>query len=167
MPILLLYYPEKEKRWTVEVAGKRFTIGRAPDVEVCIPHTSVSKKHLLVERKGPHYVFRDLESKNGVYLNDFRTVRGSLENGDEIRLGSITITFYEEKPPAERLAAFLAPSTKSSTEPPAPKDLGEEDAKDLAVRQTTVLLRKAPEAPRDREAEKPPGNAPPTEAPSD
>jgi hypothetical protein len=79
MPTLILYYPEKEKRWKVDVEGDSFAIGRSRDSQVCLPHTSVSKKHLLVERKGKRYVFRDLGSKNGVIVNGFRMSKGTLE----------------------------------------------------------------------------------------
>lgn len=115
LPTLLFYYPEKEKRWKLEVQGDRFTIGRSREVEVCIPHTSVSKKHVLVERRGPKYIFRDLGSKNGSYLNDFRMTRGALSDGDELRVGSIRITFYkaaapEQAVPPEGGAVAASPS---------------------------------------------------------
>jgi hypothetical protein len=100
MPTLLFHYPEKEKRWTVEVEQDRFTIGRSRDADVCVPHSSVSKKHLLIERRGPRYFFQDLRSKNGIYLNEFRKERGTLTDGDEIRLGSIRVKFYRARPPA-------------------------------------------------------------------
>jgi hypothetical protein len=80
------------------------------------------------------------------------------------------ITFYEERPTAERLAAFMTAPSKSSTEVLLPKDLGENEA-DLSVKETTVLLRKAPEAPGGKEMEpaagRPPEGTPPEEAPLD
>jgi predicted component of type VI protein secretion system len=100
MPTLILYYPEKEKRWKVDVEGDSFAIGRSRDSQVCLPHTSVSKKHLLVERKGKRYVFRDLGSKNGVIVNGFRMSKGTLEDGDELQIGSLFITFYSDGGPA-------------------------------------------------------------------
>jgi hypothetical protein len=105
MPTLLLHYPEKEKRWKVEVQKDRFTVGRSREVDVCIPHTSVSKKHLAIEKRGPRFFFRDLGSKNGIYWNDFRRESGSLTDGDELRLGSIVITFYRKEAPPQLPAA--------------------------------------------------------------
>jgi pSer/pThr/pTyr-binding forkhead associated (FHA) protein len=141
LPTLLFYYPEKEKRWKLEVQSDRFTIGRSREVEVCIPHTSVSKKHLLVERRGPKYIFRDLGSKNGSFLNDFRMARGSLSDGDELRVGSIRITFYKAAAPEEALedaGVTGAPSpvteqkpgegTTTSSGPPPPSRAEQETA---------------------------------------
>ena len=141
LPTLLFYYPEKEKRWKLEVQSDRFTIGRSREVEVCIPHTSVSKKHLLVERRGPKYIFRDLGSKNGSFLNDFRMARGSLSDGDELRVGSIRITFYRAAAPEDALqtaGVTGAPSpategkpeegTTTSSGPPPPSRAEQETA---------------------------------------
>ncbi len=115
MPTFVLYYPEKEKRWQVELQGQQFLIGRTREAGVCIPHTSVSKKHVLVEKKGPRFVYRDLGSKNGVYLNGFRMDQGALDDGDELRVGSLLITFYREKAP--RPAASAAPKPAASATP--------------------------------------------------
>ncbi|HVR75196.1 MAG TPA: FHA domain-containing protein [Planctomycetota bacterium] len=124
MPTLLLYYPEKEKRWKVEVKGQSFTIGRARDAAVSIPHASVSKKHVLVERRGSRYAYRDLGSRNGTYVNTFRRDQGILDDGDELRIGSILVTFYSEKAPpralnempAAPLALGTAPASLDETE---------------------------------------------------
>src|SRR4029453_750471 len=79
MPVLFLHYPDKKKRWTREVLKDRFTIGRSRDAEVCIPHTSVSKQHVLVEKRNGRFIYRDLGSTNGIYLNEFRKDQGTLE----------------------------------------------------------------------------------------
>lgn len=119
MPTLVLYYPEKDKRWKVELKGDRFTIGRSREVEVSIPHVSVSKRHMIVERRAGRYLYKDLGSRNGVFLNGFRMDQGALDEGDQLRVGSILITFHREKPPS-------VPESKVATEAPEPAPPPEE-----------------------------------------
>lgn len=124
MPTLVLHSPEHNKRWAVEVDAERFFLGRAREAQVCIPHESVSKRHLTVERRGGRYYFRDEGSRNGVKLNGFRMKQGPLEEGDELQLGQIVITFHREKPPAPVGGEPPAPGSLSVT--PAPQAAGEE-----------------------------------------
>lgn len=99
MPTLVLYYPPKKKRWEVRITKERFTIGRAVDADVKIPLPGVSKQHALLEHKGGRFTLRDLESRNGVYLNGFRIREGALTDGDEMQIGGVFITFYRKSPP--------------------------------------------------------------------
>jgi hypothetical protein len=99
MPTLLLYLSETKKRWRVELEGEKFLIGRSREAEVPIAHASVSKKHVVIERRGGQYTFRDLGSRNGTYINELRASHGPLADGDELRVGAVEITFYRGEPP--------------------------------------------------------------------
>jgi len=118
MPLLIITCDESNlsRRCLIEV--DRFTIGRSRDSSVSIPHRSVSKTHLELERTSAGYSFRDLESKNGTFLNEERRQNGVLRDGDVIRVGKVRITFKE--PSAARPPAAPIPSPRPSIPAPPP-----------------------------------------------
>jgi DNA-binding winged helix-turn-helix (wHTH) protein len=69
-------------------------LGRDPEVTVWIDSRSVSRKHAEIRIQGDTAVLVDLESKNGTYLGGERVESARpLSDGDEIRVGSISLTF--------------------------------------------------------------------------
>lgn len=63
-------------------------IGRAPDAEICIDQTEVSRCHARIRVAGTSASIEDLDSKNGTYLNGTKLEhRAELKNGDEIWIG--------------------------------------------------------------------------------
>jgi len=46
-----------------------------------------------ITREGHAYRWRDLESTNGVYINDEKLIEGALEPGDKVRIGSTVLRF--------------------------------------------------------------------------
>jgi pSer/pThr/pTyr-binding forkhead associated (FHA) protein len=70
-------------------------IGRAPQNEIVIDHPTVSAHHAVLLRTGASYSLKDLNSRNGTWINgDFVTDAG-LKDGDTIRFGSVTGIFAE------------------------------------------------------------------------
>jgi len=69
-------------------------VGRDPTAQVWLDSSSVSRRHarIIVDDEG--VTVEDLKSKNGT-LVDGRLAKGPvrLADGDEIRFGSITVTF--------------------------------------------------------------------------
>jgi DNA-binding winged helix-turn-helix (wHTH) protein len=69
-------------------------LGRAPDAAVWIDAPGVSRHHALIRVDGTQATVEDLESKNGTYLGGQRiTAPSVLSDGDQIRLGSVVVTF--------------------------------------------------------------------------
>jgi len=69
-------------------------LGRAPDAAVWIDALGVSRHHARIVVEGRGATVEDLGSKNGTYLGAERvTARCRLADGDQIRLGSVVITF--------------------------------------------------------------------------
>ena len=64
------------------------SLGRHPNNTIQLLDKIVSKEHCIIERRGDHYVLRDLGSLNGTYINGER-VHGEreLKHGDDIALG--------------------------------------------------------------------------------
>ena len=70
------------------------TIGRHPDNTLQILDRIVSKEHAQVVRQPDgRYLFRDLGSLNGSFLNGERLTDRVLQEGDEITLGSTTLKY--------------------------------------------------------------------------
>ena len=69
-------------------------LGRAPDVAVWIDALGVSRHHARIIVEGGDATVEDLGSKNGTYVGAERvTAPCRLADGDQIRLGSVVITF--------------------------------------------------------------------------
>jgi DNA-binding winged helix-turn-helix (wHTH) protein len=69
-------------------------IGRASDATIQVDSPGVSRYHAKVVVSGREATLEDIRSKNGTYLNGTRVRESSpLGNGDEIRVGSVVMTF--------------------------------------------------------------------------
>jgi DNA-binding winged helix-turn-helix (wHTH) protein len=69
-------------------------LGRAPDAGVWIDAPGVSRNHAQITVAGRDATVEDLGSKNGTFVRGERiTAPYRLADGDQIRLGSVVITF--------------------------------------------------------------------------
>jgi DNA-binding winged helix-turn-helix (wHTH) protein len=69
-------------------------LGRAPDATVWIEAPGVSRHHARIVVSGGNATVEDLGSKNGTFVRDRRVSAPlALCDGDQIRLGSVVITF--------------------------------------------------------------------------
>jgi DNA-binding winged helix-turn-helix (wHTH) protein len=69
-------------------------LGRAPDAAVWIDAPGVSRHHARIRLEGGDATLEDLGSKNGTYLGgQLVTAPSALSDGDQIRLGSVVVTF--------------------------------------------------------------------------
>ena len=69
-------------------------LGRAPDAAVWIDAPDVSRHHAKIHLEGQIATLEDLGSKNGTYVRGERlTAPYPLIDGDQIRLGSVLVTF--------------------------------------------------------------------------
>jgi len=76
------------------VSGETFRIGRHADNELMVADASISRFHAEIRHElSSHYVIRDLESLNGVYVNGRKARSAILGNGDLIELGDVTLKF--------------------------------------------------------------------------
>ena len=53
----------------------------------------MSRRHAEIVRDGDAWFIRDLKSSNGTKVNGAGVVDQMLQDGDEIRLGSVTFVF--------------------------------------------------------------------------
>lgn len=78
------------QRW--EITQAQVTIGRDPERQICLPDASVSRLHAQVTRQQAGYYLTDMQSSNGVFVNDEQLVEPRLlRTGDTIRIGEVTL----------------------------------------------------------------------------
>jgi pSer/pThr/pTyr-binding forkhead associated (FHA) protein len=69
-------------------------IGRASDAAIPIDSPGISRHHARIVVTNGEPTLEDLGSKNGTHLNGSRiTTRRQLSDGNEIRLGTVVLTF--------------------------------------------------------------------------
>jgi DNA-binding winged helix-turn-helix (wHTH) protein len=90
----------EERRWlvferrSIPMLPGANVIGRAADAAVQIESPGMSRYHARVHVAGDEVTLEDMGSKNGTFLNGNRIATASrLADGDEIRLGTTTLTF--------------------------------------------------------------------------
>ena len=71
------------------------SIGRHRTNDIVLIDELVSRFHAEIEFYKNKYYIRDLDSRNGVLINDSPILEQDLANGDVIRIGDAVITFYE------------------------------------------------------------------------
>jgi chromosome segregation ATPase len=77
----------------VHVLGRRTTVGRTPDNDMCIDADFISRHHAVLLDTNTGTVVEDLESTNGVFVNSTRVTRSPLTPGDLVTFGRTTFRF--------------------------------------------------------------------------
>jgi len=70
-------------------------LGRSREADIQVPARGVSRRHCSVTMTGKQYILEDLDSKNGVYLNEERVRRTALRHNDCVILGEARIYYYD------------------------------------------------------------------------
>src|SRR5918999_461303 len=99
--------PERHYELRGEVAGSEQSyllfpglnrIGSLPDSnEVVLPARGISRHQAVLEVRSDSLILRDLQSKNGTYVNGVKVREASLTPGDEIRIGSLYLRLLENR----------------------------------------------------------------------
>ena len=77
-------------------------IGRDPTNQLSMEDSSVSWQHCLIKREAGQFSIKDLESRNGTFVNGVPLQERSLEDGDQIKIGDCVFLFllHDGEPPA-------------------------------------------------------------------
>jgi pSer/pThr/pTyr-binding forkhead associated (FHA) protein len=89
----------------------RFVVGRGETCDLVLRDADVSREHLAFtcEPSGVHLL--DLDSKNGMRVNDRSVPERRLKDGDEVHIGATRLV-YEDPAQAHLLAVEREPDTK-------------------------------------------------------
>lgn len=91
---LLIYKDSGGRYFDYLMPSKPFTIGRSTSADLQIPDDErMSRVHCEIRREGGHYYIRDLDSKNGTWVNEQRIKETQLQFGDKIKVGQTVIAF--------------------------------------------------------------------------
>jgi len=85
---------QDEKATRYPITNTTWRIGRTRDNELTLQDKSVSRKHAEIHRysNGTFIIF-DVDSLNGVYVNDEKITKKKLEEGDILEIGDIIMRF--------------------------------------------------------------------------
>lgn len=78
---------------TIAINQPFVTLGRSIDNDIILEADDVSRHHAQIKLKGGHYVVTDLNSANGTRVNGQRITECVLQEGDELCLAAICMTF--------------------------------------------------------------------------
>src|SRR5580658_5479544 len=84
----------------LELRGDRMTIGRAPESDLPLDSTRVSRQHAeLLKSPDGKWSVKDLDSRNGTLINGRPVAHQELHHGDRIQIGEFDIRFRDRTIP--------------------------------------------------------------------
>lgn len=92
---------EQNRTRKIPLDKSSILIGRAPDCDLVLPFSQISRHHARLFREGEQYCIEDLKSANGTSVNGKAVESHLLKDRDEIRLGTVQLAFHN--PIAERI----------------------------------------------------------------
>src|ERR1043166_6877300 len=91
---------------TVDVEGKRFSIGRTPENDLQISDSSLSRRHALIEEVDGRFMLSDCGSSNGTFVNGQQIFAATeLADWDVLTcggIGDLVIRIQEETDQSEQ-----------------------------------------------------------------
>jgi len=82
--------------FTYTLGGDAIHIGRDAECEIQLPLTSVSRQHARISFVGEEYRIEDLDSTNGIWVNNIRVAQCVLHHNDCLRIGAATLVFQQQ-----------------------------------------------------------------------
>lgn len=119
------------------VLERRYVIGRGESCDLRLASDEISREHAAIVRRWDGVVVRDLDSKNGISVNERNAGELRMRDGDLLRIGPATLRLSD---PADRYlreieaqerdttAAEPAPPAKALRAAPRPPRAGRSDA---------------------------------------
>jgi len=72
---------------------EEYLIGRDPGCYIAIEEREVSRRHAMIQKRAGEYMLCDLDSTNGVYVNNLKLEKSILKHGDVFQIGSCVFQF--------------------------------------------------------------------------
>jgi hypothetical protein len=90
-----------EEKWMITISPLPFIIGRGDDCSLKLSDKWISRHHAEIRAGGDHLWVRDLESRNGTFVNNKMVEHAELlEDGDLLSLGKFKFQVKLTQPPA-------------------------------------------------------------------
>ncbi|MCG2725575.1 MAG: FHA domain-containing protein [Elusimicrobia bacterium] len=110
MPKLLLKF-ESSVIKEINLDKPLFSIGRKPDNDIVLEHTTVSGYHCKIYDAGGSFFVEDLGSTNGTFLNGKKILKSGLHQNDAVGIVKYTLIFVEDGKKAEEISG-ISPGIK-------------------------------------------------------
>ncbi|MCU0722050.1 MAG: FHA domain-containing protein [Planctomycetes bacterium] len=112
-----------EKGKEIVLRAEDSVIGRTEEADLVIRDKSISRRHAGIARRDGVWVVRDLESKNGLRVNNRDVSEQALRTGDLVMIGAVRIKFIDPRelapvPPPD--AGASGPASFPPAAAPAP-----------------------------------------------
>jgi len=91
----------RTERWRIE--QEPLVVGRSGRGQVNVPDQGVSRQHFLIAREGNDYVIKDLNSRNGTWVDGCRVFSEKLHHNDSIVAGRTLFLFADPPQPSAEL----------------------------------------------------------------
>jgi DNA-binding winged helix-turn-helix (wHTH) protein len=89
---------------SIAIGRTESVLGRSIDADIRFDVPGVSRRHARIVLDGEQVALEDLGSQNGTYVRGERiTGRATLADGDEVRLGPVSIVFRQASPDGSTL----------------------------------------------------------------
>ncbi len=153
-PKLIVTLPDGEvRKYALQVDSVR--MGRADDNTVVIDDPSLSAHHAVLHQMGDRYEILDLGSTNGLEFQGERIISRLLEDGDELKIGAVSLQFIDpDHPPAIESEGDAVVGVEEEGEeaaaPPPPSPPPASDVAEVTLDATPapVAVRKTATQPR-------------------
>lgn len=90
-----LFYKIGEEEHSFELKSDVVSIGRMEGNDLILFDPTISRRHCLIEKREYGYFLKDLDSRNGLFVNGQKISERILKDGDEIRVGSFPLKYKE------------------------------------------------------------------------
>jgi pSer/pThr/pTyr-binding forkhead associated (FHA) protein len=89
--LTVLKGPQVGVRIVLSEGAKSMTVGRSPKCEVFLNDMTVSRRHAIIDRTEAGYRISDLNSFNGIWINNENVSSALLRDGDIIQIGAFCL----------------------------------------------------------------------------
>ncbi|HEV2207481.1 MAG TPA: FHA domain-containing protein [Verrucomicrobiae bacterium] len=120
----LVVNPDSAEAWEIELGPGTIILGRSPENDFQIDHSSISSSHCQVVVSGGNVTLKDLGSTSGTFLEGQLVEEARLRSGQVFCLGEVRLRFEDESGtgpvpvPVVRLSGGRPPG-RAWTAPPA------------------------------------------------
>ena len=106
MQAYLVLYKDGRPDLSVPVPESGAGIGREAGNHVQLASPEVSKRHALLKLSAMKWYVRDLDSRNGVFVNGKRVREAIVQHGDKLTIGPYTLVFETTVPGSRNVMAI-------------------------------------------------------------
>ncbi len=124
MEVNLVLFKKDGSQKAFSLPNDNTIIGRRHDCDLCIPLMVVSKRHCQLNLNKEAVKIRDLDSRNGTFLNGKRINETTVKAGDYIKIGPLTFLLQIDGKPEKTIPPKAKPKPEAKV--PPPKVLAEE-----------------------------------------